>query len=108
MKKEIKYDKIVRDFIPSIIENTGKIAETRVLNKDEAINYLNKKLSEELDEYLESSDLEELADLLEVIHGLLYHKGLSFEDLEQLRLKKKQKRGGFEDGILLTKVTETN
>ena len=57
------YNKLVRDRIPEIIEADGRKCETVILSDEEYIAALDKKLSEELAEYLESGSLEELADL---------------------------------------------
>ena len=43
--------------------------------------------------------LEELADILELIHAALPIHEATYEDLEKIRIAKKEKRGGFEKGI---------
>ncbi len=96
-----EFGKIVRDRIPEIIEQSGSRAVTRIPGKEEIIGGLEVKLTEELTEYLEDHSLEEMADLLEVMHGILHHRGVSWEELERIRLEKKEKRGGFEQGIWL-------
>ncbi len=103
----IKYDKLVRDLIPKIIEESGKKAEMRAAADDaEYIAYLNKKLGEELDEYLKSGDIEELADMQEVIFALVQARGLSLDEFQALRLKKREERGGFEGRIVMVEVIE--
>ncbi len=67
---------------------------------------LDTKLNEELLEYQESKSLEELADLLEVIHAIVIARGYSWNDLNALRQAKLKERGGFEKRILLVEVTE--
>ena len=62
---------------------------------------MDEKLSEELAEYQESKSLEELADLLEVMAAVVKARGYSWEELERIRARKREKRGGFEDRILL-------
>lgn len=106
MKKEIIYNKLIRDKIPSIIENAKKTYEIEYVNKTEKLLLLNKKLQEELDEYLESNEVEELADIMEVIQGILKLKNISPNDLEKIRLEKQKKRGSFDKGIKLIKVIE--
>lgn len=98
------YDKIVRDRIPEIIEKDGGIPVTTEVDAETAINYLVKKIAEEAAEFNEDHKPEELADLLEVIHGIAYQMGISMESLEALRVKKKQSNGGFENRIVLHKV----
>lgn len=102
----ILYNKIVRDKIPDIIAVAGKKAIIEVVGTDEVIVGLEDKLSEELKEYLADHKLEELADILEVIRGILYHRGTTWDDLETIRLLKYDKNGGFEKGIRLLEVEE--
>ncbi len=99
--KRTEFGKIVRDRIPEIIEQGGSRAVTRIPGKEELIEGLEQKLTEELTEYLADHSLGEMADLLEVMHGILHHRGVSWEELERIRLEKKEKRGGFEQGIWL-------
>lgn len=102
----IEYSKIVRDRIPEIIEKNGKRAICHIPERIEIIAGLEAKLSEELTEYLADHSLEEMADLLEVMHGILHHRGVSWDELEKIRLEKREKRGGFEQGIRLEATEE--
>lgn len=101
-----EHGKIVRDRIPEIIHKNGGRAVCLIPEKEEIVRGLEKKLTEELNEYLADHSLEEMADLLEVMHGVLHHRGVSWEELEKIRLEKKEKRGGFEQGIWLTAVEQ--
>jgi predicted house-cleaning noncanonical NTP pyrophosphatase (MazG superfamily) len=100
----IVYNKLVRDRIPQIIEADGKRCSTRVIEGKELQNALEAKLQEELDEYLESSDPRELADMLEVILALASQSGLSAPDLERLRVNKADSNGSFQMQIFLENV----
>ena len=104
--KEIVYNKLVRDKIPEIIEVDGKTCEIEILSDDEYIKMVDAKLDEELAEYHKDQNLEELADLLEVIHAATVARGYSIDELENLRAKKAEKRGGFNEKIFLKKVIE--
>ena len=101
---EIIYNKLIRDDIPKIIEGNNKSCETEIVKGEDLFRLLNEKLQEEVEEYLESDNIEELADILEVIHGIIYHRNIKLEELEEIRAKKKEERGGFVKGIKLTKV----
>lgn len=103
--KVIKYDKLVRDRIPEIIERDGKECVCSVMNDEEYLAALDEKLNEELKEYQESKSMEELADLQEVIRAVAAARGSSIEEVEAIRRDKAAKRGGFEKKILLTEVT---
>ena len=95
------YNKLVRDKIPQIIAASGKNCVTEVLQEDAYLQKLDEKLSEELAEYQKSKSLEELADLLEVMAAVVKARGYSWEELERIRARKREKRGGFEERILL-------
>lgn len=104
------YNKLVRDRIPEIIENTGKNFSTRVLDNKEYIQELKKKSFEELQEYVETNNnqdaIEELADVLEIIHALAEYHGASIEEVERVRKQKAEKRGGFKEKIFLIEVED--
>jgi predicted house-cleaning noncanonical NTP pyrophosphatase (MazG superfamily) len=104
------YNKLVRDRIPEIIESTGKIFTTRILNSHEYITELKKKSYEELEEYIRTDNhedgIEELADLLELIYALAETHGASIEKVEEVRKLKADKRGGFKEKIFLIKVED--
>ena len=104
--KTITYHKLVRDKIPEIIEKDGKQCVCSVLSDEDYILLLDRKLDEELKEYQESKSMEELADLLEVIRAVALARGSSIEEVEQIRINKVEKRGGFDKRILLESVTE--
>lgn len=102
----IKYNKLIRDKIPKIIDQSGKDYSIKQLNDEQYIKYLNEKLQEELDEYYQDDNIEELADIIEVIYAILNYHGVSKEKLEEIRLKKRKERGGFENKICLLSVEE--
>ena len=102
----IKYDKLIRDKIPEIIEQSGKKCIIEVMDNDTYIEYLDQKLNEELAEYHQDKSIEELADLLEVIYAVAVARGYSVEDLERIRVEKAEKRGAFEKRLLLKSVSE--
>lgn len=102
----IKYNKLVRDRIPEIIEASEKSCSIDILSGEEYLHMLDTKLDEELAEYHKDQTLEELADLLEVIKACAVARGYSPEELEQLRAEKAAQNGAFERRILLKAVQE--
>ena len=100
------YDKLVRDLIPEIIQKSGNKAVIRILNDQEYSEMLEKKLLEEVNEYITDKTVEELADILEVVYALASLKGATKEEVEALRVKKADARGGFEKKIFLERVEE--
>ena len=91
----------MRDRIPEIIEKDGRKAKTRILDDEEYRKQLNKKLQEEVKEYLEDNNLEELADIVEVVYGILNSMNVTVDEFEKVRNNKKEKNGGFEKKIYL-------
>ena len=103
------YNKLVRDKIPDIITaDNGARCITKIMDNEEYLNALNAKLQEELSEYLESGSVEELADLEEVLRAILESKKVSYEEFENIRKKKVEKRGAFKKKIFLESVSEQN
>ena len=99
-------NKLVRDRIPEIIESSGRTCVTEILSDEDYLRMLDVKLDEELAEYHADQNIEELADLMEVIRACAMARGYSVEELEQVRAEKAAKRGGFEKKILLKEVRE--
>lgn len=103
------YNKLVRDKIPEIIAaDNGKTCATRIMEDDEYLETLNIKMQEELKEYLESGEVEELADLEEVLRAILDVKCVSYEEFEKIRNAKVDERGAFKKKIFLESVSEKN
>ena len=105
--RKIIYNKLVRDKIPEIIKNQKEIPNTRILDEEEYPIHLEMKLEEEIEEYRQNHDLEELADILEVLYALCESDGHSIEELQAMQKKKQDERGGFTKRIfLLSKESE--
>lgn len=102
----IKYNKLVRDRIPEIIEASGKRCKIEILGDEEYLRMVDTKLDEELAEYHMDQNLEELADLLEVIYAAAEARGYSIDQLEKVRVEKADTRGAFRKRVLLTEVEE--
>lgn len=101
-----KYNKLVRDRIPEIIEASGRTCVTEILSDEDYLLMVDAKLNEELAEYHADQNIEELADLLEVIRACAVARGYTLEELERVREEKAAKRGGFAKKILLKEVRE--
>ena len=102
----IHYDKLVRDKITAVIESAGKTAVTDRIPPENMQAALDRKLREEVGEYLESHSAEEMAEVLEVLHGIAFHAGIDWNQVEAERLRKRGERGGFEEGTRLIEVRE--
>ena len=95
------YNKLVRDIKTEMFLNENRHPVTRVLDNDEYRVELNKKLQEEVKEYIEDNNVEELADIVEVVYGILDSMDISLEEFERVRKAKVDKRAAFKDRIYL-------
>ena len=104
------YNKLVRDNIPQVIEKSKKEYSTRILSKEEYMVEVKKKMDEEFEEYQQATSneeaVEELADILELVHAAAKMHGATIEQLEEVRRAKAEKRGGFEQRIFLIEVED--
>jgi len=101
-----EYNKAIRDNIPDIIKKSGNECSVKTLSDDEFLKELEKKLREEIEEYLDNSSVEELADIVEVIERISQLKGVSFDELERIRQKKGDERGRFKNNLFLISTSE--
>ncbi|EJQ61368.1 hypothetical protein IEU_00784 [Bacillus mycoides] len=104
------HNKLTQNKIPQIIKNNGRTSTTRILPENEYIKEICKKTQEELNEYLEATTkehkLEELSDLLELINALAEYEGTTLEEINKIRKKKAEERGGFSNRVFLIEVTD--
>jgi predicted house-cleaning noncanonical NTP pyrophosphatase (MazG superfamily) len=103
-KHQTVYNKLVRDYIPEIIESSGKTYTHHIADEAEYQSALLTKLREEADEFISTPSVEELADILEVIDAIkqYYH----YEDavIHAVKTDKAIERGGFAKRIILETV----
>lgn len=100
------YNKLVRDNIPEIIKSNGETAHISVLDDNEYFNQLKIKLTEEVNEFLESEELMELADIIEVVEYLAKANNSTLDKVLRMKNKKALSNGGFEKKIFLEFVEE--
>lgn len=105
-----QYNKLIRDHIPEIIHESGKIPIVKQLTQAEHFEQSRLKLYEEIKEYEETNideeSLEELADILELVYTLGNMHGADFDELNRIREEKRRIRGGFEKGLFLEEVLD--
>ncbi|MEZ3165224.1 nucleoside triphosphate pyrophosphohydrolase [Halorubrum sp. RMP-47] len=99
-----EFDKLVRDRIPQVIKENGEEPTIHHADGDEYSERLAEKLDEEATEYLESREVSELADVLEVVHAIRKDRGVTLEELQEIRTQKAKERGRFDEGIVLERV----
>ena len=100
-KPSAVYNKLVRDRIPDMIRAQGEEPVTRTLSDSEYIACLQDKLTEEVEEYRQSGEMEELADVMEVVLALAKAQGGGMEALMEAYCRKHAERGGFADKVFL-------
>ncbi len=101
----VEFNKLVRDKIPALIRERGERIESITLKGDALVRALRQKLVEEAFEALDAATgddlLGELADVQEVLLALIGALNLDQNSVDQERLRKRKRRGGFEDGMML-------
>lgn len=102
----MKYDKIIRDLIPHILKDKGIEVKSIKVNSKDSVEYLVKKVSEELEEFKENYEIDELGDIFEVLYGIMFHLGVNRSDLDEIINKKRLEKGGFENGTVLLETIE--
>ncbi len=98
------YNKLIRDKIPEIIEGSGKKITTHIAEDREYLLALKGKIFEEVEEFYENPCKEEMGDILEVLHAIMEYHKLEKAEVEEVRCRKKEERGGFEKRIILGSV----
>ena len=93
--------KLVRDKVPEIMKQEGKIITTHIADDEEYWKRLKEKLRLEAAEFTANEKIEELASVLEVIRAICDFKKIEMKDIEVLREKKAAERGGFSKRIIL-------
>ena len=107
MRDNMEYNKAIRDKIPEIIQKDGYSCNVKTLSDEDFLEYLEKKISEEVAEYQNDKNPEELADILEVIYRVAQLRGVSKEELEKIRIKKSEERGRFDKNLFLIDTSKS-
>lgn len=105
-REEHVYHKLVRDRIPEIIEQEGKVAVCHIAEGEEYTLALREKLWEEVREFSAAAEVEELADILEVLKGIAANLGVNWAEVVKLADNKAAARGAFSKRIILERVEE--
>ena len=100
------YNKLIRDKNVEIMEDLGHKVEYEILNDERYNEELDKKLKEEVNEYLADYSVEEMADVMEVIYAMLDYRGMKMEDVEKVRIEKRNRKGAFKNKVFLKTVEE--
>lgn len=102
----VKYNKLVRDHIPNIIKSQNRTPIFSILDDESYIKALDKKLLEEVNEYLSSNDKEELADILEVLDAIMVYRNINDQEMTKLKESKNKNNGKFNKRYFLQEVLD--
>jgi len=97
--------KLVRDFIPAIIEESGRSCKYHSADLAELESRLYDKMIEEMNEFKENPCSEEAADMLEVFQTLCWVHRIPLEEIENIGKNKRKVKGGFLSGLILEEVS---
>ena len=98
------YNKLIRDRIPQIIQNSGKRCAVESMPVTEYRQALLEKLVEEAQEARQASAEElvtELADIQEVLAALMAAWQIAPEHVQQVQRQRRAERGGFDQRLRL-------
>lgn len=99
--KIMKYNKLVRDKISEYIKKKGGNPITHIANEAEYWRKLKEKLLEEVEEFNKDENIEELADIFEVLDAIAEYKGFDKDEVNRIRDKKTEEKGKFKERIIL-------
>ena len=92
----------MRDKVPLIMRGRGEHPSVRTAEPYEYAGLLRAKLVEEVEEFLDTDDPHELADVMEVLLALGQILGCDGDDLERMRTEMANERGRFIDRLVLS------
>lgn len=103
-----RYNKLVRDRILEIIEVAGEKPYSRILNQEEYLKEIKKKILEEAKELTMAKNKEEvineIIDIQELIDVLISEFNLTKLQIKKQQKTKNKKRGGFKKKLFLIKT----
>lgn len=97
----MKYNKLVRDKIPEIIIKKGENPLFHIADEEEYWMKLKEKLKEEVEEFMQAENEEELADIMEVIDAICFYKKFKYSKILEIKIKKSEEKGGFNERFIL-------
>jgi len=105
MKKVVKYNKLIRDRIPKIVKEAGWKPKVRKLKKEEFLEALKRKISEEARELMRAKDkkgiINEIIDIQEILDALISEIKTTKPEIKKFQSAKRKRRGGFKKKLFL-------
>lgn len=78
------------------MEDKGCKVSYEILSNERYGEELDKKLKQEVNEYLADYSTEEMAYVMKVLYSILEFRGASMEEVEKVRIEKKNRKGAIE------------
>jgi predicted house-cleaning noncanonical NTP pyrophosphatase (MazG superfamily) len=108
---KVKPNTLIRDNVPAIMAQQGKTCRTVHLDDDKYLELLNGLFLEEVKHYVENDepgakDLDNLADIGEIMHAILAFKGIPVEEFQKARMQRMEELGGYYDRLYLKEVID--
>jgi len=97
----MKYNKLVRDKIPEYILSKGGVPLTHIAAEEEYWQKLKDKLLEEVMEFQKDENMEEYADILEVLEAISDYKKFDNNEIKKIKNNKVKERGAFKKWVIL-------
>jgi predicted house-cleaning noncanonical NTP pyrophosphatase (MazG superfamily) len=96
-----KYNKLVRDKIPEIIESGGEKCVAHIATPEEYRTKLFEKVVEEATELSNDKNIKEVADVLEVLDAIIELEKYDKEEIQKIKKERREERGGFQKRVIL-------
>ncbi len=104
----MRHDKLIRDGIPAILNEKGIKYSSHLIVGKKYEEALKAKLIEEVYEFVDKMDPEEMADVETVLDTIYNYYRIDRDEVRRLKESKLAKRGGFEKGIFLDETHRSN
>lgn len=103
--KRIKFEMLVRDHVPTLIEKSGRSVVAKRANPEEIQELLHFKLHESLNQYENTQDILDLIKCLEVIDAIAKAQGIDSDQVLKIKEAMRNEKGGFEEMLVLKEIS---
>ncbi len=100
------YNKLVRDRIPDIFEESGREVEYKFLSDSQVLLALQDKLLEKAQKFAEAPSEAEVCEIFEVIDTIIDKFNYEQMYIDYLRMKNREVKGGYTKNVYLISVED--